>query len=151
MVSEWFFEWYSEWHFGFFEPFSGIEWYFKLPMRVPLSPADISLILTTQERWHNGKSGQHRGGYRRRPGSTAAAPVDDVRAPSPASFKFMPSWRIGRPEWTSHGVHIWTHTVWYRRRALYKLATPPNCHSAGLLQDTSRLYQRKWHVFMLSS
>ena len=45
MVSEWFFEWYFEWYFGFFVPFSGIEWYFKLLLRVPLSPADISLIL----------------------------------------------------------------------------------------------------------
>ena len=41
MVSEWFFEWY----FGFFVPFSGIEWYFKLPLRVPMSPTEISLIL----------------------------------------------------------------------------------------------------------
>ena len=41
MVSEWFYEWY----FGFFVPFSGIEWYFKLPFRVLLSPAEISLIL----------------------------------------------------------------------------------------------------------
>ena len=29
--------------FGFFVPFSGIEWYFKLPLRLPLSPAEISL------------------------------------------------------------------------------------------------------------
>ena len=36
---------YFEWYFGFFVPFSGIEWYFKLPLTVPLSPADISLIL----------------------------------------------------------------------------------------------------------
>ena len=26
-------------------PFSGIEWYFKLPLRVPQSSAEISLIL----------------------------------------------------------------------------------------------------------
>ena len=32
-----------ELYFGFFLPFSGIEWYFKLPLRVPLSPAEISL------------------------------------------------------------------------------------------------------------
>ena len=38
MVCEWFFEWY----FGFFIPFSGIECYLKLPLRVPLSPAEIS-------------------------------------------------------------------------------------------------------------
>ena len=112
---------------------------------------------------HDRKSGQHRGDYRRHPGSTAAAPVGDVGvyaqirprvdvviAQSTASFIFMPSRRLVTA-WTSHAVHIWTHTVWYRRRALYKLATPPDCHSAGLLQDTSRLYQRKWHVFTLSS
>ena len=29
--------------FGFFVPFNGIEWYIKLPLRVPLSPAEISL------------------------------------------------------------------------------------------------------------
>ena len=29
--------------FGFFIPFSGIEWYYKLPLRVPLSPTEISL------------------------------------------------------------------------------------------------------------
>ena len=28
----------------FFVPSNGIEWYFKLPLRVPLSPAEISLI-----------------------------------------------------------------------------------------------------------
>ena len=33
-----------EWYFGFFVPFSGIEWYFKLPLRVSLN-AEISLIL----------------------------------------------------------------------------------------------------------
>ena len=41
MVSEWFFERY----FVMFVPFSGIEWYLKLPLRVPLSPAEISLML----------------------------------------------------------------------------------------------------------
>ena len=45
MVSEWFFELYFEWYFGFFVPSSGTERYFKLPLRVPQSPADISLIL----------------------------------------------------------------------------------------------------------
>ena len=46
MISEWFYEWYFEWYFGFFVPFSGIEWYYKLPLTVPyLSPADVSLIL----------------------------------------------------------------------------------------------------------
>ena len=30
-------------YFGFFVPFSGIEWYFKLPLTVPLSPAEMSL------------------------------------------------------------------------------------------------------------
>ena len=44
MVSEWFFE-YFESYFGFFVPFSGIKWYFKLPFRVPPSPAEIALIL----------------------------------------------------------------------------------------------------------
>ena len=39
MVSEFF----LERHFGFFVPFSGIEWYFKLPLRVPPSPTEISL------------------------------------------------------------------------------------------------------------
>ena len=40
------FEWYLIGFvdfFGFFVPFSGIGWYFKLPLRVPLSPAEISL------------------------------------------------------------------------------------------------------------
>jgi len=41
MVSQWIFEWYI----GFLVPFSGIEWYFKLPLRVPLSSVEISLIL----------------------------------------------------------------------------------------------------------
>ena len=36
----------SELYFGFFVPFSGIEWYFKLPFRVPLSPADRNIIDT---------------------------------------------------------------------------------------------------------
>ena len=39
MVSEWCFEWY----FGLFVMFSGIEWYFKLPLRVPLGPTEILL------------------------------------------------------------------------------------------------------------
>ena len=50
MVSEWFYELYFEWYFGFFVQFSGIEWYFKLPLRVPLSPANISLILNGIQR-----------------------------------------------------------------------------------------------------
>ena len=29
-----------EWYFGFFVPF---KWYFKLPLRVPLSPTEMSL------------------------------------------------------------------------------------------------------------
>ena len=33
----------KKFYFGFFVPFCGIEWYFKLPLRVPLSPAEISL------------------------------------------------------------------------------------------------------------
>ena len=40
------FEWYLnvfEWYFAFFVPFSGVEWYFKLPLWVPLSPAEILL------------------------------------------------------------------------------------------------------------
>ena len=32
-----------EWYFKFFVPFNGIEWYFKLPLTVPLSPTEISL------------------------------------------------------------------------------------------------------------
>ena len=32
-----------ELYFGFSDPFSGTEWYLKLPLRVPLSPAEISL------------------------------------------------------------------------------------------------------------
>ena len=42
MVSEGYFELY----FGFCVPFSGIEWYLRLPLRVyiPLSPAEISLM-----------------------------------------------------------------------------------------------------------
>ena len=39
MVSEWF----CNDIFCFVVPFSGIEWYFKLPLRVPLSPVEISL------------------------------------------------------------------------------------------------------------
>ena len=45
MVSECFLMIYFEWYFGFFVRFSGIEWYFKLPFRELLSPAEISLIL----------------------------------------------------------------------------------------------------------
>ena len=30
-------------YFGFFVPFNGIEWYFKLPLTVPLSPTEIPL------------------------------------------------------------------------------------------------------------
>ena len=41
------FEWYLNCFVNeildFFVPFCGIEWYFKLPLRVPLSPAEISL------------------------------------------------------------------------------------------------------------
>jgi len=40
MVSEWYFEWY----FGFCVPFSGIEWYHKLPLRV--------YICTTESCWN---------------------------------------------------------------------------------------------------
>ena len=32
-----------ELYFGFFVSFSGIEWYFKLPLTVPLSPTEILL------------------------------------------------------------------------------------------------------------
>ena len=32
-----------ELYFGFFVPFSGTEWYFKLPLTVPLSPTEIQL------------------------------------------------------------------------------------------------------------
>ena len=44
-----------EFYFGFFVPFSGIEWYFKLPLRVPLSPAEISLngpMVLTDTEWY---------------------------------------------------------------------------------------------------
>ena len=44
------FELYFEWYFGFFVPLSGIEWYFKLPFRVPLSPAEMSLILKVKKK-----------------------------------------------------------------------------------------------------
>ena len=55
MVSEWFYEWYFDWYVGFFVPFSGIEWYFKLPLTLPLSPADISLLLNGIQckQWYN--------------------------------------------------------------------------------------------------
>ena len=32
-----------EFYLGFFVPFSGIVWYFKLPLTVPLSPTEIPL------------------------------------------------------------------------------------------------------------
>ena len=45
-----------EWYFGFFVPFSDIEWYFKLPLRVPLSPAEMllngSMVLNDTE-WYS--------------------------------------------------------------------------------------------------
>ena len=52
---------FFEWYFGFFIPFSGIEWYFKLPLRVLLSPAEISLngpmVLNDTERYSTVISG----------------------------------------------------------------------------------------------
>ena len=43
-------------YFDIFVPFSGIEWYFKLPLRVPLSHADTSfngpMVLNDTE-WHS--------------------------------------------------------------------------------------------------
>ena len=44
MVSEWYLNFF-EWYFGFCVTFSGIEWYLKLPLRIPLIPAEISLML----------------------------------------------------------------------------------------------------------
>ena len=43
-------------HFGLFVPFSGIEWYFKLPLRVPLSPTEIPLngpIVLNGTEWYS--------------------------------------------------------------------------------------------------
>ena len=43
-------------YFGFFVPFSGIEWYFKLPLTVPLSSSEIPLngpVVRNDTEWYS--------------------------------------------------------------------------------------------------
>ena len=47
-----------EWYFGFFVPFNGTEWYFKLPLRVPLSPTEIGHVSLAVENKVGGTWGQ---------------------------------------------------------------------------------------------
>ena len=41
---------------GFFVPFSGIEWWFILPLKIPLSPVEISLngsMVLNDTQWYS--------------------------------------------------------------------------------------------------